>query len=369
MGNLENKIKNWIAQGLMSKDQGRDILLYEKEKTSKPWVYYSFLVLGVMATSIGVISLIAANWAVIPPSIKLFSNFCLLIMVSFFSLKSFRKNSIVFEVLLLLLMLLYLASIGLVAQIFHTGGEIYQALFLWLGLTLGLALYSQKFLIPFIWVCTFFINLSYYFIEKSLIKEPWAISFTLGIPLLVFLVMSFVKLFKNSLRSQLYALEVTTVLFIVSSFYGFEFLGELKSLNVSSVPVILLSLISLVFIWGASKERYLRKVLMSLLVLDFVIVFYLYIMGVNLGILGGLPTVMALLLLALYFVSLKKKKMFQFFLVLIGIRFLLFYFMALGGLALTGVGLIISGGGIILCVYLWSRYQKKLTHWAERVMA
>ncbi len=61
--------------------------------------------------------------------------------------------------------------------------------------------------------------------------------------------------------------------------------------------------------------------------------------------------------------SIKFPRMFQWCVILIGIRFVFLYFQALGGLATTGVGLIISGIVIISLCILWNKYRKHLGLW------
>ena len=48
---------------------------------------------------------------------------------------------------------------------------------------------------------------------------------------------------------------------------------------------------------------------------------------------------------------------------LVGIRFLVVYFEAIGGLALSGLGLVISGGIILGGVALWNNNRQRFQKW------
>jgi hypothetical protein len=71
--------------------------------------------------------------------------------------------------------------------------------------------------------------------------------------------------------------------------------------------------------------------------------------------------------MAIYSASLKLHRLFQFFLVAVGIRFFVLYLQALGGLATTGFGLIITGLIIIAMVVAWNKFRRELNAWAERL--
>lgn len=61
----------------------------------------------------------------------------------------------------------------------------------------------------------------------------------------------------------------------------------------------------------------------------------------------------------------ERRGLFNFLTFLIALRFLVFYFQTIGGLAATGVGLIASGVLIILGVLAWNRGKDRLRIWAK----
>ena len=70
------KLNQWLQAGLITPAQHANILSFEAEQRqhSNGWLY-SFMILGAAIIGLGIISLIAANWANIPESVKLGANF------------------------------------------------------------------------------------------------------------------------------------------------------------------------------------------------------------------------------------------------------------------------------------------------------
>lgn len=62
-----------------------------------------------------------------------------------------RGRDIVFELLSTIFILWCLATIGLISQVFHTGGRIHQALAFWLVITLPLASAGKRTFLPATW--------------------------------------------------------------------------------------------------------------------------------------------------------------------------------------------------------------------------
>ncbi|MEZ5450857.1 MAG: DUF2157 domain-containing protein, partial [Thiolinea sp.] len=80
INNLGKKLNSWLDQGLITEQQYEAIRAFEQGEGSsnQNWWLYSLLILGCSIIGLGIISLIAANWAVIPDGIKLGTAFSLL---------------------------------------------------------------------------------------------------------------------------------------------------------------------------------------------------------------------------------------------------------------------------------------------------
>ena len=76
--NLDSKLTDWQKHNLISAYQKQAILDYEIQ-VKRPLLYYSLLFLSSFCISIGILSLIAANWDKIPPSAKLICDYIFLL--------------------------------------------------------------------------------------------------------------------------------------------------------------------------------------------------------------------------------------------------------------------------------------------------
>jgi hypothetical protein len=155
---LEDRLSRWEQAGLISSAQHRDIGEYERARGSRigsQLVLYGFLVLGGAVVSIGVVSLIAANWDAIPAAAKLVTALLVLsgLAAGIWRAEE-RGQAITFDVLAVLYVLGTLAGIGLVSQVFHTGGELHHGLFFWAGLSFLLATRGKRMFLPSLWVAS-----------------------------------------------------------------------------------------------------------------------------------------------------------------------------------------------------------------------
>ncbi|MEZ5450661.1 MAG: DUF2157 domain-containing protein, partial [Thiolinea sp.] len=77
---LDRKLLSWEQQGLISGDQADAIRAFERGEgqSGGHWWLYSLLVLGAAIIGLGIISLVAANWAQIADDVKLGTDFALL---------------------------------------------------------------------------------------------------------------------------------------------------------------------------------------------------------------------------------------------------------------------------------------------------
>ena len=96
--------------------------------------------------------------------------------------------------------------------------------------------------------------------------------------------------------------------------------------------------------------------------------FHLPLFDIQSSTVYALSSIFILVTTAIFFASLGQRRLFHFFLVITGIRFLIWYFQALGGLVTTGLNLIASGIIIISMVTFWHRYHSKITLWTERLV-
>jgi hypothetical protein len=132
------------------------------------------------------------------------------------------------------------------------------------------------------------------------------------------------------------------------------------------IPGYFLAAFAVFGIWLSLEYRNVQKILLLIILGIFLIPFHLPLHEIKTSIAYATLTIAILGLMAIFLASLKERRLFQYFLFFLGMRFLVLYFQALGGLATTGVGLIVSGGLVIGMAVLWNKYRTALGVWAER---
>jgi uncharacterized membrane protein len=370
MSKFEKALKDWAAQGLITEEQASRIRAYEDTKPEGSWILYGLYLLGASVIAIGLISLIAANWDAIPGVVKLALDFILLGGLAFALVKTrdFEKP-VVFEALLLFFMFMCLATIGLISQVYNTGGELYQALLLWSVITSGAMLTARTYLTPFLWVPAFVGSVLFACFEYrfSFFGSHEAILF----PVPLFLALS--SIVSSSLTGESAITRACRSWALISGLMGLIFAevilrdqGEkwYEWMNGYGIAYVFAVLCSIAIYLAKPYSRVQKASLFSALVF-YVIAFHLRALRVT-EIMSAVVTLLALSSLAIFFAGSRSPRLFQTLLALIGLRFLIVYFEAIGGLALTGFGLMLSGVVVIAVGYLWNRYRVQMANWAER---
>jgi uncharacterized membrane protein len=129
---LERQVQRWREAGIIDTTTAERIIAHER-RASRPVLLLAIGGLGAFTISVGLISVIAANWGDIPRFVKLLAmlglfgaNACGLVRARG------RPYRWITDALALGYFALTLASIALVGQTYQLGGEPYQALLLWL---------------------------------------------------------------------------------------------------------------------------------------------------------------------------------------------------------------------------------------------
>lgn len=369
MFKLEKGLKEWVTQGLITQDQAGRIQTYESQKPESSWILSGLLILGSIIIGIGIVSLIAANWIFIPNAVKLGVDFILLTSLAVAAYKFWHNNKpIYFEVILLSFILFCMASIGLISQIYNTGGKLYQALLLWSFITWGASLAARQFFIPFLWTGILLAS----FISAVFDHASW-IGFYEKNYQAVFMTIPFLcaslTLFSKQLAGEIGATRAFRSWILITGLVGlsaFEMDSSQSYLNTTSHFLgYALAAITVAGLALNKEYKKLQKVLLFSTIAVFLISFNISAFTDRFSLTLGVCTIFVLSFMAVFLASIKEQKLFQAFLSFIGIRFLIFYFQVFGGLATTGFGLIISGIFVISMAILWNKYRKPLSLWVE----
>jgi uncharacterized membrane protein len=374
---IETLIKEWAGKGLINDSQASQILEYERAKPRANWVLRGFLSLGVLVLGIGVISLVAANWEAISGWAKLIGNFIILGGVAALAFNYFRKNQqLGADITGLFFALLCLGSIALVAQVFHTGGHLYEAFFFWNLITLPLILFSELKLSSFLWTLALFVSFEFWCIDqKTFSGDYWYSNIFYLWALMPFISDALANLtghllgLRNFSFSFRFAYLYTAINFIVFFNvlpYDHHFITPPSTLFFALVAgSLLVSIFSLR--WSGLSLRIQAFRIGVLIALGIIV--YLGIKVPLTAFRAAELTLLFCLVSALEAGVRKQKGLFNFWTIAVGLRFLILYFEALRGLAITGLGLIVSGFVIIGTALLWNKYRAWLFKKAEEWIA
>ena len=375
MKNLESKLKSWHQNNLITSEQAHNIAQYERQNQgSSSYVLYSFFILGAVITGIGLVALAAAHWESIPPWVKLSVDALLLVgtVKILYDLRRLKKT-LAFEVTLVFFMLLVSASIELVVQIYQLGPTLAQQFFLWSVLTGPAALLAKRVFAPFVWAVGFFTSLSLTVLESEFIFELLkrnAPAIVMSGPLLAAALSTFFRSIIGS-SGQTRAFEWMTLLTgLFCILYGETlYLSRTAPAHYEwisfTVGYGLLGFINWKFLSDPHHSKIQKQ---AVAVLSVLYLYYLHIgtFSMSMKFVNALFTLSIFVLSALLAGSFQREKLFQFFVTLIGLRVIILYFQALGGLVRTGLGLVVSGILVLALAYAWSRHRKSLTQWVQK---
>src|SRR5262245_52911967 len=141
---IARKLARWRDAGLIDEATSARIQAFEDAERT-PVALYALGVLGASAVALGLISIIAANWNVIPGRVKLAVDVLLGIALAAATYVVVRRgNSWWSEVLITLFYGFTLASIALVGQVYHLDAPAYQGPLVWSAATLPLILLGRS---------------------------------------------------------------------------------------------------------------------------------------------------------------------------------------------------------------------------------
>ncbi|EMM70479.1 DUF2157 domain-containing protein [Leptospira weilii] len=387
---LEQKLKRWVEAGLIASEQSDAIRNFEATRKT-PYLYYSFIILGVIVIGIGVIAILAANWEEIHDFVKLGAGLVTLLLAAGFAFWK-RENPNLLTVFIVLNSILILGMIGLVSQVYNLEGKYYEAAKLWCILTFLFLIATDSKTFLHLWSIGFQIYITGWIIEQTEHggennwKYYWntyfyysAIGFT-GI---------WLAAEKFTLESRRATLFFWAVLFLIvgTFFRGFfqdwteiyydpsENLGyfgyrtDFPWLMVGLRLFVLAPFFYLLF-YNMEISSNQKKSLSVSLFLLFLLYFphpFRYVLAESIGshIWNYFVRLLPSFLFILFWLGIASsfrdhKKIFDLSLAIVGIRFLYFYFDLLGTLTYTGFGLIVSGLLIIGLTIGYLKYKSKV---------
>lgn len=334
--------------------------------------------------------MVAANWDKIHYSVKLFTSFTILSGIGISILYSQRNeiwNDTIRYLLVLLLCALFFANIGLVSQIYHTQGKLYQALLLWSGITILLVIMYPGRVLQHLWIAVFSSSfLSWIDNHPDIDWKERSHYFSL-----FFFVASWVfagvaifterrletKESKTSILVNPFLLWAFGF-FITSSIWGSFETRDIPNLDQDLefsrrydlpfswywpllVPVLLIA-VSQIFRRRFSRRKVILFSIAGIFLgfLNYPQVFHSY---------GKYPAMIFFFLawIPFTFLFFESRRWFDLSLLILGVRFVSIYLEVFGSLLATGIGLIISGVFILGFSILVFRMREKIRNAANQL--
>ena len=141
---LAKKTAVWVQHQIISAEQQKNILDFERARSNKTFWNSAFIVAGSLI-GLGLCLLIAANWKVLPSAVKLTGDFALLggLIYAVWHCKRAGHNGLK-ELFAVLAFLLVGGTIGLIGQVFQLSGGWSRFALAWALLGLPYVLLSRS---------------------------------------------------------------------------------------------------------------------------------------------------------------------------------------------------------------------------------
>jgi uncharacterized membrane protein len=370
---LQKKLASWVEHGLITEDQAERIQAHESKAPQRPWAVYGVAGVGVTSLVTGVISLVAANWEVIPAWFKLGAYFLIQGGVGVAFYRYHQRSGPLRETLLTTFAALFLAGIGLIAQLYNLRGDGWQALLLWATITLPAVWLARNWALVHVWI-----GLT---LASSVI---WAGSSNDGIPgfgrycMIAAIPMLFVGVaamgkrlvqFNPFVRQALFnwGMGLTLFLFtpLANMMWGSSADEHRSDLGYLAVPWATL-LFAVAALWTLEDEkREVRLTSVGLLVSVGVfatlpLLFANGTVSAGVSLVGALGFFCSWGLAAAAAACSQRRRWFDLASFIIAVRVVFVYFEVFGSLAVTGLGLIASGAVTLGTAFAWHRFRERV---------
>lgn len=370
MFGFEKKLQRWETAGIITADQSANIFQHEKDRKSGRFGR-GLIGVALFSISIGVLSMVAANWYNISGEVKLsvhlFFNMLLAVLI-------FQKKGIYREGAVLLLFGLTMTLIVLIGQVYQLGGSWSGALTLWMcAVTPLVFIYGERGLTGWPWMLGFLFS-SFFIFEglNGLISGDflmWGFAVSFGV-----LAVGSLTLFQD--WRPVYAdifiktgctLMVSGASLMSLQWYMPHWFGGLSSSYAYLFIIVVIAQALYATIYGFYKDQPERKILaiyvfgcsMSIL-LPFV---FPWLGSLGDGVISSLHFIVFWLFSGIIGQMLGWQRLVTLAIIMMTIRIFIGYVELFGDLFSTGTGLII--GGVVMLSMIWS--AKKIHQYLKGV--
>ena len=374
----EERVKKWVKQKLITKEQGDSILEGKKfllpqtkqeEKAFHISIISAICYLALGSILLGIIAIIAANYQKIPPAVRAMTTLSGLIIVSSICFYTYIKGKgRALEMFIVAGIGLIGANIATVSQWFQLDGNPHDAMLVWAVLSLCFILLSKKEFWGYAWYpAVLLISIDSTF-GKTLwnflryyIPSPMAGVF--GLMTLYLLLHKIAPKHSFSKALKLYAGIAAVILAMIFDVR----LTEEKQMTLpilTDIGLVFRNVLALLVLAVYPIYEYRKSKLAVCAILGTIMIAILSFL-VQIPVLGMIMTLFLLSVLATYMVKRNDLKAFHLLIFLMFLRLVFAYFHLFSTLAKTGVGLIILGILILLGVMIYSKTKDKIIQYIK----
>ena len=360
---LEQQLKRWTEADLVSPEQAERIRAFEQQR-ARPTLLYAVAGLAGLAVAIGLVSIVAANWDLIPGRMKLALDALVMIGLGQALVQlGTRPPAWLEEAGMVVYYGLTLASIALVGQVYQLGGSAAQALAAWSVLTFPLMALGRSVRVGFLWLVglevTYFVGLSELaprgagWADHALAAVYWAPLAALSLGRAPWLAR------RRPGYAQVLRAAAWTQLVLLASAASVAFYEPLARGERTPWLVVGVSLLGTAWLCYRTEPTPAGRAQRSLLAIAFA--------GCHLPLFmphGKWPLVAALVFIAVFAsVALAahrkgRLKLLHLATAAVGLRLLVIYFEVFGTLLDTGFGLVLGGVLTLLVTWFWARKRR-----------
>jgi uncharacterized membrane protein len=362
----EHFTRRWRAAGLIDSDTAARIVAWEAAHR-RPVFLWAVAGMGALALSLGIMAIVGANWEDIPAWLKLAIDLGLNAVCAVAVFVFWRRDwPGLRELAALLLFGLVLSGIALIGQVYQLQSAPWRALALWLALTTPfLSLTSRTRLTGTIWVIA---AVTTWFVAEEPLEDlfaylggtAWLSSYQFALmgylAACAMIVIAILRGLWPPAREQAGVMGRLAWAGLIAACTAAVSIGWIETREGPLLgPIVLATLATLpaAFAVGLGGERSERAPLLALLIGSLVI----WSLGLAVVPLGGKSgDLVRALLFIVYWIGIGaaaaragRRGLFGLAFTMVGLRLLILYFEAIGGLTATGLGLI---GGGVLCLVL-----------------
>jgi len=370
--NLEKKINSWLRAEIIDKDTAANIRQFES-KSGRNGVFFVLSSLGGLAMGAGVIALVASNWDFLPSWIKLAVDILIMVALSFGIIWSDATAKYwLKETLIIVYYLVFLASIGLVGQVYQLGSPIYQAMIFWTLGSAPLVLMGVSRSLAVFWlvgILTTYACIVEAFIGnlEPLYKKEAIALFTFFPPFILLLISSspFFQRIKPHFVSVFRPASVVWILAMgfFSQFFWYQKVSEQDVLFWSPLALMVMTIAFETFyrFEPVFKNVELVLTLRVFLIVNSLLISLPWVLPRDAFDLVGVASHFILCgFLGWIALKVSHRKLFNWMAGLAGFRIVTVYFEVFGSLLETGFGLIATG--VFILTFVWG-FLKKFPRW------